>query len=344
VSEPTFDLDRTRRWVVGVLQDPHGTALAYRQTEAPWRATFLQIVVPVYVAAGIVGLLLSWLTGRPTLFGGMAGAPLWMLVALAWSVAYVLVVAFIFDFFAEVFGGARRYDAAVATLALAMIPAALGGALNPLPWFGWLIGLVAGIYSLVLAYQFVPVFMSVPEDKRVVHFVVSVLAAFVLNLIIAGLLGWLLMPSAMTSSVSSTPTPGGGLFGTFERQADFAEQASRDRYDPPSNGFLSEAQVRTYVRNLERTVELRERLSRRFRERDDEEISLGDLFGGVGDAVRLGTAEMEVVKSAGGNWAEHQWVKHQLEVARVQRDGSAAIEHNYALFQKYRAEIERLES
>lgn len=341
MSEPAFDLDRTLRWVTGVLQDPQGTAVAHRETQPTWRQSFVQIVLPLYVAAGIIGLLLSWMSGRPTLFGAMAGAPLWMLIALAWSVAYVLVVAFIFDYFAGVFGGRRGYDGAVAALALALVPAAVGSALNPLPWIGWLIGLVAGIYSLVLAYQFVPVFMTVPEDKRVVHFVASVVSAFLLNLIVAGLLGWLLMPAAFTTSAPE-PAAGTGLFGTFERQADFAEQAGRDRYDPPANGRVTDAQVRTLIRNLERTAELRERLGERFQRSDDESVSFSDLFGGVSDAVRLGTAEMEVVKGGGGNWAEHQWVKGQLEVARVQRDGSAAIEHNYALFEKHRETLERL--
>jgi hypothetical protein len=345
VADSTFDLNDTLRWVLGVLQDPHGTAAAYRETQAPWQATFLRIALPVFVAAGLLGLVLSWMSGRPTSFGVMAGAPLWMLFALAWSVVYVLVAAFLFDFFAGVFGGTRNYDAAMATLGLALVPAALGSALNPLPWLGWLIGLVASIYSLVLAYQFVPVFMSVPEDKRVVHFVTSIVAAVVLNIVVSLLLALLLVGSAGSAFVvddAAAPVTGSsGMFGGFERQADVAEQASRDTYDPPGDGRVTEAQVREFARVLERTAELRGRLGQRFEKRDGEEVSFGDLFGGVSDAVRMGTAEMEVVKTAGGNWAEHQWVRNQLETARIQRDGNAAIEHNYAMYEEYREALER---
>ena len=74
-----------------------------------------------------------------------------------------------------------------------------------------------------------------------------------------------------------------------------------------------------------------------------ENASISAILGGGGDAARIGTAEMEVVKTGGGNWAEHQWVRHQLEVARVQQDLNDTVKHNFALFEKYAEEIERFE-
>jgi hypothetical protein len=65
------------------------------------------------------------------------------------------------------------------------------------------------------------------------------------------------------------------------------------------------------------------------------------MYQGVGSAMTAGDAEMEIVKTGGGNWAEHQWVKEQLRVAHVQQgDGSDAIAHNYALYQQYRDALE----
>ena len=61
----------------------------------------------------------------------------------------------------------------------------------------------------------------------------------------------------------------------------------------------------------------------------------------MGTALGATNAEMEIVKTAGGNWAEHMWVKEQLRVARVQRgEGSEALQHNYKLYQKYRDELQ----
>ena len=59
--------------------------------------------------------------------------------------------------------------------------------------------------------------------------------------------------------------------------------------------------------------------------------------------MRLSTAEMEVVKSGGGNWAEHQWVRGQLETARIQQDLNETTAHNYELFLKYQDQIEPYE-
>jgi len=56
----------------------------------------------------------------------------------------------------------------------------------------------------------------------------------------------------------------------------------------------------------------------------------------------LANAEMEVVKTGGGNWAEHQWVKEQLRIAIVQQEGSDAIEHNYQLYQKYQDQLDQI--
>ncbi len=344
MENPTFDPNVTVRWVRGVLQEPDATARAYRDTTASWKATFVHVTLPVYVAAFVGGWILSWLFGGTFMLGAMAGAPLFALLALAWNLALMFVAAFIFDFFAGMFEGRRDFDAAFAAISLAAVPAALGGVLGPLPWIGGFIALAAGIYSLVLLYRFVPVFLAVPEPKRVVHFVVSLIVAFLVNLVVSGILAAVLVSSTVDHPDREAPATSGdgsyGMFDRLERQADFAAQAAEDRYEPPANGRLAEDQVAAYARNLERTAELRERLSAKYENLDEESASISDIFSGVGDAMRLGTAEMEVVKGAGGNWAEHQWVKSQLETARVQRDGSAAIEHNYALFLEYRDRIE----
>ncbi|MFW6092411.1 MAG: Yip1 family protein [Pseudomonadota bacterium] len=341
-----FDFETTKNWVTGIVQDPEGTARAYRDTGAPWKATFMHITLPVYAAAFIGSLLLGWLFGGSVMMAAPANAPVYALVSAAWMLGWVFVVAFIFDYFAGVFEGQRNFDAAFAALSLAAIPGALGSILGPLPWIGWLISLAAGIYTLVLAYRFVPIFLNVPDARRVVHFVVSLLVAFVVNLVVSGILASAFAPDltetySPSSSVETGSDSGGGMFGQFEDQANLAEQARADRYEPPADGRLTEEQVATYARNMERTAELRERLSGSFESAGDEEMSFGDLLSGAGNAARMGTAEMEVVKGAGGNWAEHRWVRRQLETARVQKDGSPAVEHNYALFEQYRDQIEQ---
>jgi hypothetical protein len=294
----------------------------------------------VYVAAFVVGYVLSWITGSGSLyFGGSLG---FALIALIWGVAWTLVIAAIFDYLAGTFGGTRGFDSAYAVVALAIVPSGLGGALGPIPWIGWLLSLGLGIYSLVLAYRFVPVFLGVPDDNRTKHFVISIIVALIVNLVIVLTIGSVFGPASSDfESSAGEDVAGAGAFGGLERQAKITQAAQSDVFEPPEDDKLTEAQVAAYANVMAKTRGLQQRLTRRFDDMEDgSEPSASDVFAGVGDAMRLTTAEMEVVKTGGGNWAEHTWVKNQIETARVQQDISEAVRHNYALFLEYEAQID----
>ncbi len=67
---------------------------------------------------------------------------------------------------------------------------------------------------------------------------------------------------------------------------------------------------------------------------------LGKMYSGAGGLMSANNAEMEVVKTAGGNWAEHEWVKQQLRIAHIQQgEGSDANAYNYKLYEKYEDEL-----
>lgn len=338
-----FDIQATIKWVTAVVTDANSAATAYRETAATWQQSFMQLTLPLYVAAYLVAVIVAFLTGGALLFGGLS--PGVFVFALVWGLAWTFVIAFIFDFLAGAFDGKRNFDAAYAVVALAIIPSAAGTAVSPLPWIGWLISLVASIYSLMLAYRFLPIFLEVPDAARVKHFVLSIVAALVVNLLVVFTVGSVLAPSVTFAPMDENVSEpvGNAMFGGLERQADFAEAAARDSYDPPSDGELSEKQVRNYIDATAKTRALQERLTESWQGMEDEEPSLTDVLSGVGGALRLSTAEMEVVKSGGGNWAEHQWVKNQLETARIQQDLNSTTEHNYRIFLKYQDDIEQLE-
>jgi len=324
------------RWVQGMLLDPNATAAAYRENLPGWQATFVQITLPVYVVAYLAAAIIGWLTGGGFLLGSLA----FFIFSLAWVLIWTFVIAFIMDVLAGTFDGTRNFDAAYALVALCIVPAAVGTAIGPLPWLGWLISLAASIYSLVLVYRLIPSYLLVPQAARVKHFVISILAALVVNILVSSVLAGMFVANLDSvefpnedPSINST---GGGVLGGFTRQADMAEQAANDQYQPPADGKLAEAQVEKYLYVLERTQELRSRLTQKLQSQDEqEEPSITDVFGGIRDAVRAGTAEMEVVKTAGGNWAEHQWVGQQIETARIHQDLNESTQHNFALFEKY---------
>lgn len=329
-----INFNETRKWVSSVLTQPTAAAASYHEPLVDWRKTFVQLTLPVTLVAYVTAALLSLITGEPFL----VGSPVLLVLGAVWALGWSFVVAFIFDALAGVFEGKRNFDAAYAVVALAIVPSSIGLAVSPLPWIGGLLSLIASIYSLVLAYRFLPQYLEIPEQARVKHFAFSVVAAIVVNLVVTLSIGVQMAPSLMDqaphSEVRDVVTP--GLFGGIGRQAEITEEASRDVYEPPRNGRLTKAQVRDYVEVLAKTAALKARLDGDLnRKYSQKEPSISDIFGGIGGVVRLGTAEMEVVKTAGGNWAEHQWVKGQLESARIHQDLNATTAHNYALYQAF---------
>jgi hypothetical protein len=343
-----FDLQTTLKWAMAVFTETDSVAQRYREAGATWQQAFLQLTLPLYVAAYLVAALLALITGGSLLIGSLSiGA---LLLSVLWALGWTFVIAFIFDFFSGVFDGQRGFDPAYSVVALAIVPAAAGAALAPLPWIGWLLSLAGSIYSLVLAYRFLPVFLQIPETARGKHFALSVVAAILVNLVVSFVLASTLAPQAARSpgagvsgSDSGGPTVSGGWMGGLERQADLVDAASKDVYEPPASGKLTGGQVQAYVDVLRKTHTLEARLGESFEKMENEQPSFSDLVSGVGGAMRLGTAEMEVVKTAGGNWAEHQWVKGQLETARIQQDLNEVTAHNFRLFERYQADIERYE-
>ena len=342
-----FDINATIRWITAVFTNPEKAATDYREAAPGWQQSAIWLTVPVYVAAWLIAAVLALITGGSLFMGSLSFGMLMLL--MLWSIAWTFVTAFIFNYLSGTFGGKQDFDAAYSVVALAIIPAAAGNGIAPLPWLGWLISLAATIYSIVLAYRFLPVFLGIPEEARVKHFVVSIIAAIVVNMVVMSVLGSLFATNMMRQSIMDAgmtrpaDTVSTGLFGGLERQADFAEAAANDVYQPPADGRLSDGQVAAYVEMLIKTQALQERLTGSLENMDEKEPSLSDVFSGVGDAIRLSTAEMEVVKSAGGNWAEHQWVKSQLETARIQQDLNETTAHNYRLFLAYQEEIAALE-
>ncbi|MGB5737775.1 MAG: YIP1 family protein, partial [Woeseia sp.] len=126
----------------------------------------------------------------PTLFSTLAGM-------LASAVA-VGVVAIIFSALAGVFGGRSSFALGLAAVSLAFIPGYVGQALVWLPWVGGLLAFGLGIYSLVLLWKIIPLYLEVPDAKRAAHYIVALIATIVAMAIIGSLVGPMIgAPGAM---------------------------------------------------------------------------------------------------------------------------------------------------
>jgi hypothetical protein len=271
-----------------------------------------------------------------------------LVLGLVAAVVSLFVAAYLFSFFAGVFKGKQDFNKGMAAVSLAAIPAYVGGILGPLPWVGWLVSLALSVVTLMFLYKLIPLYLGVPQDKRIPHYVVSLIAtvgvAFVVNMVLG--LGAYSTGALHTAGEDSGTVRGGqyGVWGEMGRQAKLMEDAEDDAYRPPADGRITDEQMAAYLDVLRKTAELRARERERIKQlekdmADKEQAGAGDLgrlSSGLGAVFRsLATAEMEVVKTGGGNWAEHLWIKDQLRTAMIQKDINDAVKHNYAMYQRY---------
>lgn len=333
----------------GGLVEPRATWQSYAEENRGWQDTAVLLTLPLVIGSFLLSGILSWIFGGRLGAGAGLGPGGWLL-SLVMALAGIAVAAFIFSYLAGVFKGRHDFNKGLAAVSLAAIPSYLGSVIAPLPYIGWLVALALVIVALVFLYRIVPLYLEVPANRRVVHFISALLATAVVMMILASLFGPGRMGAAPPpASMHDQGVHQGGALGGIQRYADMMERAEAQRYAAPADGRIDDAQMRRYLEVLRKTATIREEQSARMAKLQekyaDREPGLGDLVelsGGLGTLMGSFSAEMEVVMTGGGNWAEHQWVKERLRVARLHRDSSDAVRHNYALYQAHQDELQAL--
>jgi hypothetical protein len=348
-----FDPKRTLELVKGALLDPEPTWRSYLPEAFDWKKTALLLTGPLIVAAALISWLLGFFDSGSSLFGfgrPTLGTVLWQIVMGAILAG---IVALIWSALAGAFRGKSGFALGLAATTLAFVPGYLGQALSGLPWIGPLLALGLTVYSLVLLWRIIPLYLEVPDTSRAAHFVVSILACIVAGFLVSTVIGSMMFEAGVapgTRSFSGDDDSGavrGGLFGAASRQAELLALAEEDTYTPPPDGKLNERQVENFLRVMDRAGELRAEKDERLQEiaekaENEEQMSMSDfsqMMGGMVDLAGLQSEEIEVVKTAGGNWAEHQWVRESLRTAWIQKDINEAVAHNFRLYQEYEDEL-----
>jgi hypothetical protein len=87
-----------------------------------------------------------------------------------------------------VFGGRHNFAYGLAATTLAFVPGYVGQAIAWLPWIGGLLALGLFIYALVLLWRIIPSYLGVTDSKRLVHYVLSLVATVLVFALISLLL------------------------------------------------------------------------------------------------------------------------------------------------------------
>ncbi len=355
----TFDFTKTLSLIKGGLLDHETTWKSYLEENPGWQQTAMVLAGPLILANIVLSVILSRMAGGfsyYSYYGNIFTALFW---GLFMGILGFVITVFAFNFLAGQFKGNSNFPRAFAAVSLAAIPSWTAGILAALiPYIGLLIALAGGIISLFFMYKIMPMALNVPDEKRLVHFISSLVSIVILNFVIGSIIGVGAMGSGMhsgalsKSNIYSRSTVGSGMLGEFERQGRLVEEAEADFFDPPADGKLSKAQLEKYVKVLQKTRALHEEHAEKIQKLSEEmeakkkagekpsPADLSQMYAGIGTAISANNAEMEVVKTGQGNWAEHLWIKEQLRTARIQQgEGSDTLAHNYKLYQKYEDEL-----
>lgn len=344
-----FDYKRSIDLLKGALLNPDATWNAYLPEAGDWKKTATLITGPAILISGFGAYLVGSIF--PSLLLGAPGFGQ-MLVGLIVAAIAIAIIAVIVALVAGQLQGRNSFAHGLAATTLAFVPAYFGRILGPLPWVGWLLMLLLSLYSLVLLRRVLPTYLEVPEATRTKHYVISLIAAVVAFCVMGAMFSGGALRSnrgllGMAHTESQVAETTSGLLSGVERGGRIVEQAEADRYTPPADGKLTGKQVERFVSVLEKTERYRADQEGRLKKLADKAeqrplSAIGDLVSGVSGVVSLGTAEMEVVKTGDGNWAEHQWIKEQLQVARLQQDTNDTIRHNYELYQRHADKLDEL--
>lgn len=224
-----FDIKKTLELIQGGLLEPKATWQSYLSENRGWQETALLLTLPLIVATFVLSGLLSWVFGSYYVFTARGGFGTWLL-GLLMAVVAIAAAGFIFSYLAGLFKGSHNFNKGLAALSLAAIPAYLGGVLGTIPYIGWIISLALTIVTLVFLYQIIPSYLEVPEDKRVLHYIASLVATFVVMLILSAILGVGGMSSMpREASISGQESGQAGMFGGIQRYAQMMEQAELEK-------------------------------------------------------------------------------------------------------------------
>jgi len=177
---------------------------------------FLGIVVRTPIGMGVGAMVLGYLL----------------------SLALAYVMALIINALAGTFNGQKDMVQALKTVAYAWTAYWVASIAVIIPWIGWLIALLGGVYSIYLLYLGLPFTMKCPPEKSGGYTALTVIIAIVLGWILGMIVGGVIGTAAYTHAAMTgahlgstsdgvTVDPNSAL-GKLAAMGERAEQASKE--------------------------------------------------------------------------------------------------------------------
>ncbi|KJV41971.1 Yip1 family protein [Brevundimonas sp. KM4] len=197
-SQPAVDPALVAR-VKGILVQPNAEWLRIDGEFATTKTLFTRYAMILAAIGPIAGLIGSLIFGEASIIGALVVA----LVSYGLSLAAVFVLGILINALAPSFGSTVDQVQAMKVAVYASTAAWVAAVFDLIPVLS-VLSLIGAIYSLVLLFIGLPMLMKTPEEKKVVYYVVVLIAGLVLYAIIGAAI------RGVTLSVAATT---GGLPG-----------------------------------------------------------------------------------------------------------------------------------
>lgn len=175
------------------------------QENKTWADMLKFPVLPFVVIVALVSAVLILVFGYKIPFVGVVKPSVAdaLLQAVGTVIMYgitIVIMSWVAAYLAGMTEGTNDQNRAMLMLFLVSIPSLLGQVLGTLPMVGMIIAIGLGIYSIVLAYKAIPVFMKVPLEKRVRYYVLLAISSMVVAVVMNLTVGKIFAPSVQEFS------------------------------------------------------------------------------------------------------------------------------------------------
>ena len=182
-SQPAVDPALTAR-VKGILLQPVSEWRMIDGEFATIKTLFTRYAMILAAIGPVATLIGSVAFGHASIVSALVLA----IVSYGLNLAGVYLLGLIINALASSFGSTPNPVQAMKLAVYASTASWIAGVFNLIPALGALT-IIGGVYSLVLLFLGLPILMKVPEDKKVVYFIVVLIAGIVLGMVMAAIIG-----------------------------------------------------------------------------------------------------------------------------------------------------------
>lgn len=182
-SQPAVDPALTAR-VKGILLQPTSEWRVIDGEFATIKTLFTRYAMILAAIGPVANLIGSVAFGHASIVSALVLA----IVSYGLNLAGVYLLGLIINALASSFGSTPSPVQAMKLAVYASTASWIAGVFNLIPALGALT-IIGGVYSLVLLFLGLPILMKTPEDKKIVYYVVVLIAGVVLAMIMMAVLG-----------------------------------------------------------------------------------------------------------------------------------------------------------